>query len=609
MSTAAAGPATPPDALGPARELERRLGDPEDPTVEFSFARSRSLDEREEFPEAICAGLTAWGLHRYFVPPEYGGALRSYEELLHLVRLVARRDLTVAIGYGKTFLGAVSAWVAGTPEQCADLAERVLAGTPVAWALTERDHGSDLLAGEVVATRAEESFRLTGEKWLINNATRGRLLTVLARTDPAGGARGFDLLLVDKERLGPDALRCLPKVRTLGIRGADISGVAFAGAVLPAAARLGPPGSGLETVLRGLQLTRTMCAALSLGAGEHALRIASAWAGARRLYGRVLADLPAARRVLLDAYADQLAAEATAVVAARMIHWLPGELSVASAAVKYLLPVRTEASIAALGRLLGARSIFADGDFQKVGRDARIVSLFDGSTVVNLHAVVSQFPNLVRGYRRPRPWSRLRPVADLRRAVPPFDRERLALAARDGLTVLAALPDAARVLAELALARPGLTTAAELAGALARHTDRLHATIARLRPARGGAPGTHLAAAQDLARCYAGAAAVTLWLANHDRADQEWPGHDRAGHDRAGQERPGHDRAECGSAALWTDGRWLAAVLGRLLGELGEPVRPRPEVDEALWAGLTGQAASRRLFSLFECELAEGMGP
>ena len=56
------------------------------------------------------------------------------------------------------------------------------------------------------------SRTVTGEKWLINNATRATAITVLGRTRPAGGPRGFSLLLLDEEIDGTYEL--LPKIRT-----------------------------------------------------------------------------------------------------------------------------------------------------------------------------------------------------------------------------------------------------------------------------------------------------------------------------------------------------------------------------------------------------------
>src|SRR5439155_7756783 len=98
-----------------AEELEQALGDPHDPTCLISFARALELDEHEHFPAEAAAALDAWGFHTHFVPQEYGGRGRSFETLLALLRVVARRDLTLAIGHGTTMLGAITVWAGGSP--------------------------------------------------------------------------------------------------------------------------------------------------------------------------------------------------------------------------------------------------------------------------------------------------------------------------------------------------------------------------------------------------------------------------------------------------------------------------------------------------------------
>src|SRR5262245_18578883 len=105
-----------------AEELELRLGDPLEDGNVFSFAKSIELDERDEYPEEACDLLNEWGFHHYYIPQEYGGKLKSYEELISLIRVIARRDLTVAVAHVKTFLGAAPVWVAGASEQKRDLA-------------------------------------------------------------------------------------------------------------------------------------------------------------------------------------------------------------------------------------------------------------------------------------------------------------------------------------------------------------------------------------------------------------------------------------------------------------------------------------------------------
>ncbi|NUP42945.1 MAG: acyl-CoA dehydrogenase family protein, partial [Streptomyces sp.] len=388
-----------------AEQLEWDLGDPDAPGTLFGHARSLALDEREEFPDAICARLDELGVHEFYVPAAHGGRLADYEQLVQLMRTVARRDLTVAIAHGKTYLGAVCVWVDGSDEQRRRLGEAIASRLPVSLALTERAHGSDLLAGEVVAEPdGAAGYLVSGEKWLINNATRGTLLSVLSRTDPAGGPRGYSVLLVDKRTLPAGTYRHLDKVRTHGIRGADISGIAFDRAPVAAGAVVGAVGGGLETVLKSLQLTRTMCAALSLGAADQVLALGLDFAAERTLYGRLLAELPQARRTLAESTADVLAGEALALVAARAVQTAPAELSVAAAVTKYLVPTRTEAVVTALTRLLGARAFLKDvhagGRFQKVDRDHRIVGLFDGNTLVNLTSLIGQFRMLVRAHER-----------------------------------------------------------------------------------------------------------------------------------------------------------------------------------------------------------------
>src|SRR5205085_5832328 len=157
--------------------------------------RSADLDERDEYPQDACRALDDWGLYDYYIPRACGGRLATYPEVLGLLRAVSRRDLTVAIAHSGTFLGAVAVWLAGTPEQRCWLAALIRAGGRVALALTERDHGSDLLGNDVRATRSGESYALSGEKWLIGNATRSAAITLFARTDPDGGPRGFSLFL------------------------------------------------------------------------------------------------------------------------------------------------------------------------------------------------------------------------------------------------------------------------------------------------------------------------------------------------------------------------------------------------------------------------------
>src|SRR5262249_37315528 len=153
-------------------------------------------------------------------------------------------------------------------------------------------------------------------------------LTVYAKTSGRGGPRGYSLFLVEKKDLSPVSYQHLPKVRTHGIRGADISGIRFEKSFVPEGALIGTVGGGLETTLKGFQVTRTLVAGLSLGAADTALRAAIAFALGRRLYGGCAADIPLVREQLAGAFIDLLVCECVALGSARALHAAPGQMSV-----------------------------------------------------------------------------------------------------------------------------------------------------------------------------------------------------------------------------------------------------------------------------------------
>ena len=100
------------------------------------------------------------------------------------------------------------------------------------------------------------------------------------------------------------------------------------------------------------------------------------------------------RARLARCYAGILVADVVAQVACRAITARPAELSVLSAAAKFHVPSETEAIGRELALVLGARhyvrSEYPWGVFQKQMRDSQVVSLFDGSTQVNLSLIAGQ---------------------------------------------------------------------------------------------------------------------------------------------------------------------------------------------------------------------------
>ncbi|XVQ09903.1 acyl-CoA dehydrogenase family protein [Spirillospora sp. CA-255316] len=381
-----------------AADLDARLGDPlDDAAGPFSYKSIVEAEERDELPEGAVETVRAWGFPEYLVPRHLGGRLTTLEELFFVTRGISRRSLTVAVMYGSGLLAVNPVWLWGDPRQQKAVAEGVLDGDLACFGVSEADHGSDVMACESRAfpDSRDGDLVLTGTKWPVGNATRGRFVTAYAKT----GLRDFSLILVDKQDLDPGAWSVLPPVRTVGLRGHDLSGIVFDGARVPADAVIGRPGSGLVQTLKTLQITRTAIAALSIGTMDAVVRIGMEYARGRKLYGADIYQIPVIRDHLVKAHLDLLIAECVAIPVARTLTVAPGRLSLWSSIVKYFVPVQGEEVVASIGAVLAARGYLregvAHGVFQKLQRDHAIASIFEGTTHVNLANVAGQLPFLV----------------------------------------------------------------------------------------------------------------------------------------------------------------------------------------------------------------------
>lgn len=542
--------------VAPAAELDRHLGDPTDPASVISFTRTMERDRRSEFPVEAVEALDEWGVQNYYVPRAHGGSLDDVLTPLLLMRNVARRDVTAAVGHGKTVLGAICAWAAA--DQSADqMARIVLDGAPVSWGLTEQGRGSDIASSTTSASLSADGVTVEGHKWPIGNATRGRAITVLARTDDKPGPRSLSLVLIDKEAIDSGSVSYRPRRELHGIRGADISGIDFHRTRVGSRALVGPEGHGLELVLKSLQITRTLCAALSLGAGDQAIALAVG-AGLGR-------SDAVSREVLAEGIADLLLAEAVTFAGARTVHSAPDEMALVSAFVKFLVPDSVDLLFRELSAELGSAAQIASGSgfarFQKASRDNRVVGIFDGNSVVNLNVVINEFANIAREDDPDVP-SVLRSLGELPDA-PVFDMSRLRLITRRGSRLLRMLPSLAARVDDGNSHRDVAQTAHRLA------TEWHVVSAAAAGAARAPQPpASHFVIAERLSLLFAAAACLAIHLAQKDAAG------------RAGER-------------LLVDDLWVRAVLVRIASRLGlrvPAVMPSAELHAAALARVAAGA-------------------
>ncbi|MBN8467944.1 acyl-CoA dehydrogenase [Corallococcus exiguus] len=388
--------------------LEQQLGDPWDDSQPVGFSQVLAADERGELLDAGERLLDTFGLSAEFVPVSEGGRLTGLDRLIRIMRTVFRRDPCLGLGYGaSSLIAAVNVWTAGTPEQRRTVADLLLRKRKLACGYYELAHGNDLARAEFEALPSGDGLSLSGTKQVISNIHRADAVVLFARTQVGNGSRNHSQVLVDLTRLPRERVTQLPRFRTVGMRGVPLGGVTFQDCPVPSDGILGTPGQGLETALKSFQVTRVALPGMFLGIVDTGLRATIRASMDRTVYGRAVTDLPQARSVLADTFADLLLCDAFTTVAARGVHLLPREASVTTAAVKFLVPRVLMDAMGRLSTVLGARFYLRGGDaavFQKLMRDLQPVGFGHLARVAGQMTLLPQLPLLARrGWARPTP--------------------------------------------------------------------------------------------------------------------------------------------------------------------------------------------------------------
>jgi glutaryl-CoA dehydrogenase len=238
--------------------------------------------ERAEFPHVLLPGLSELGVMGGSIAGHGCPGLSDTANGLVAMEL-ARCDGSVSTFHGvHSGLAMHSIALCGSPEQrdrwLPDMARLARVG---AFALTEPDHGSDVVSLGTEARRDGDGYVLNGRKRWIGNATFADLIVVWAR-DETGKVGAF---VVEK---GAAGLHAEPITGKVAKRAAIQADVTLDGVRVPADCRLERARS-FEDAARVLTHCRPAVAWAALGHALAAYETAFAYTSERVQFGRPLA--------------------------------------------------------------------------------------------------------------------------------------------------------------------------------------------------------------------------------------------------------------------------------------------------------------------------------
>ena len=314
------------------------------------------------------------------MPEEYGGAGADRRYSVVVFEETARRGAVGLLGWS-LHSDIVAPYLLHYGAEAVKRAwlPRMATGEAIgAIAMTEPGAGSDLQSIATRAVRDGDHYRLSGSKTFITNGWHCDLVVVAAKTDPAQGARGTSLFVVDTSSPGFTKGRPLEKV---GLKAQDTAELFLDDVRVPAANRLGEEGRGFACLMQELPWERLQIAITAVALAEGVLEETIAYCRDRKAFGKPLLEFQNTRFALAEAKTELQAARVFVDRCIELV--LAGTLDAATASMaKYWCSDLQCKVIDACVQLHGGNGYMREYAVARAWADARASRIYGGTNEI-----------------------------------------------------------------------------------------------------------------------------------------------------------------------------------------------------------------------------------
>ena len=358
-----------------------------------SFARDeigphvREMDERGEFRASLIGQFFELGLMSIETPEQYGGQGGSFFQAVLAVEALSTVDPSAAliVDVQNTLVNnALIRW--GSEEQKQRYLAKLAGDTVGAYALSEPGSGSDAFALTARAEERGDQFEITGRKLWTTNAKEAGLFILFANANPEAGYRGITAFLIENDFPG---ITVGKKEDKLGIRASSTCELILDNCRVPKQNVLGEVGKGYKVAIETLNEGRIGIGAQMVGLAQAALAHALSYAKERKQFGKPIAEFQGLQ--------FELARMATEVEAARLLVYNAARLKDSgkkflnqAAMAKYYASEMAVRVTAKAVDVLGGVGYTKDYPVEKLYRDAKIGTIYEGTSNIQLQTIAKQ---------------------------------------------------------------------------------------------------------------------------------------------------------------------------------------------------------------------------
>ena len=375
------------------------------------------------------------GIMGMAMPRRFGGLNFPITPYIMAADIVSRADTGFENLWGLQDC-AETLYEFGTEEQCQRYIPRVCQGETMSMDLTEPDAGSDLQSVMLKATQKEDgTWVLNGVKRFITNGDSDIHLVLARSEEGTKDGRGLSMFIYDKRNGGVTVRRIENK---MGIKGSPTCELVYknAPAELCGSRRMGL----IKYVMALMNGARLGIAAQSVGVSELAYREAYQYALERRQFGKAIIEFPAVAEILATMKAKVDASRALLYECSRFVdmYKLYGDISRERsltaderAEMKHYSKLADALTPLAKGlgseycnqnaydciQIHGGSGFMKDYACERIYRDARITSIYEGTTQLQVvaairHVTTGTYSSLISTYAEAGYPTELAPMAE-----------------------------------------------------------------------------------------------------------------------------------------------------------------------------------------------------
>jgi len=287
--------------------IPRTLFSPEHETFRDSvrrFMEAEVVPHEERWQEQGYVDRDVWqkaGANGFLcpsMPDEYGGSGADKLYSVILIEEQARANSS-SLGFGlHSEIVAPYLLNYGNAHLKKHYLPKMAAGEMIgAIAMSEPGAGSDLQAVKTTAVKKGDRYVVNGSKTFITNGWHCDLVIVVAKTDPAKGAKGTSLIVVDTSMKGFSKGKRLKK---MGLKGQDTAELFFDNVEVPAENLLGQENNGFIYLMQELPWERMQIAIGAVAKAEAAIQWTTDYVRERKAFGRTVASFQNTRFKLAE---------------------------------------------------------------------------------------------------------------------------------------------------------------------------------------------------------------------------------------------------------------------------------------------------------------------